>query len=74
MKKLLDLRFVIGMFFLIVGVLLCIYHFIGIKNEEMSTMVNLWTGIVFVIFGAVMVILSYSHVAEDDEVKTLPDN
>lgn len=74
MKKLLDLRFVIGMFFLIVGALLCFYHFVGVKNAEMSTAVNIWTGIVFVVFGALMVFLSYSHIAEDDETTITSEN
>jgi len=59
MKKLLDLRFVIGVFFTIVGILLSIYHFVGTKNEEMSSSINIWAGIVFLVFGVGMILFSY---------------
>lgn len=62
MKKLLDLRFVIGVFFVSVGLLLVIYYF---SQNRPGTQVNLWSGIVFFIFGSGMILLSY--------LSTLPD-
>lgn len=58
MNRLLDLRFVIGIFFIIVGLLLLIYHFTGKKDAAMDTAVNLNTGIVFLLFGVFMIFIS----------------
>lgn len=55
MNKLIDLRFVIGIFFLIVGILLCIYHFIV---SAKTGGVNLWCGIFFIVFAIIMIVLS----------------
>jgi uncharacterized membrane protein len=66
MKKLLDLRFVIGMFFTIVGVLLVIYHFAGTVNTALNTSVNIWCGILFMLFGISMIILSYVQKLMDE--------
>ncbi len=66
MKKLLDLRFVIGAFFSAVGLLLFIYHFTGGKNIAVDSPVNLITGIVFMVFGIFMIVLSsVSKISED---------
>ncbi len=66
MKKLLDLRFVIGVFFVSVGVLLMFYHFFGKTNTEMSTTVNIWSGIVYFAFGVFMIVLSYGRKLNDN--------
>ena len=66
MKKLLDLRFVIGAFFAIVGCLLAIYHFTGAPPALMSKSVNIWCGTLFILFGAGMIALSYLQKLEDD--------
>ncbi|HEX5153025.1 MAG TPA: hypothetical protein VFW07_16360 [Parafilimonas sp.] len=55
MKKLLDLRFVIGLFFLVVGVLLVGYHFIFSNATET---INVWCGILFIAFAVMMLTLS----------------
>ena len=55
MKKLLDLRFVIGLFFSITGGLLSGYHQI---SGELSK-VNFWCGLVFLVFGIFMIAISY---------------
>lgn len=62
MNKLIDLRFVIGIFFLIIGLLLLIYHFM----KESATDVNLWCGAVFGAFGLLMVLLSFQKDAHDE--------
>ena len=67
MKKLLDLRFVIGMFFTIIGALLAIYHFTGTVNVALNTSVNIWCGVLFMLFGTGMIVLSYARRNIDDE-------
>ena len=54
MKKLMDLRFVIGIFFLTAGVLLLGYAFL---NSAGAT-INTWCGILYVVFGGGMVWVS----------------
>ena len=58
MKKLFDLRFVIGIFFLTVGVLLLAYHFLA-STKEPGNSVNIWSGLVYSLFGIVMILFSY---------------
>ncbi len=66
MKKLLDLRFVIGAFFSAVGFLLCIYHFTAEEKIPDASPVNLLTGLVFLAFGIFMIVLSsVAKVPED---------
>lgn len=64
MNKLFDLRFVIGSFFSIVGILLLIYGFMNKALE--SNAVNRWCGCAFVVFGIVMIILSMQKDAHDE--------
>lgn len=64
LNKLFDLRFVIGSFFSIVGILLLIYGFL-IETEKARD-VNRWCGGFFLIFGLVMVILSFRKEAHDE--------
>jgi len=64
MKKLLDLRFVIGLFFAIIGSLLLIYSFLSSSEETQA--VNQWSGVVFVVFGIVMILLSFTKDAHDE--------
>ena len=65
MNSLLDLRFVIGLFFVIIGALLLIHSFLA-SAADMET-VNRWCGIVFIAFGALMLVLSRQR-DESDEV------
>jgi hypothetical protein len=60
-KKLLDLRFVIGLFFLLVGLLLAAYSFFAAGNVKNAAMINRGCGIVFALFGLFMILLSRSH-------------
>ncbi len=64
MEKLFDLRFVIGLFFTVVGLLLVGYHFFGSAATE--EMVNLWTGGIFLLFGVFMVVLSYKQALPEE--------
>ena len=64
MNSLLDLRFVIGLFFLIIGVLLVIHSFLA-SAADMET-INRWCGIVFILFAALMLILSRQKDVSDE--------
>jgi uncharacterized membrane protein HdeD (DUF308 family) len=57
MKNILDLRFVIGLFFVLVGIFLLITSFVVHPSGDKTEVVNRWSGIVYIIFGAVMLIL-----------------
>jgi hypothetical protein len=56
MKKLTDLRFVIGVFFFVVGFLLVLFGWLG--GQEGHT-VNLWCGVIFIVFSLLMFGFSY---------------
>jgi len=64
MNKLFDLRFVIGLFFSVVGVLLIIYGLAS--NVQEQNAVNVWCGGVFTLFGVVMILLSFGKEAHDE--------
>lgn len=63
-NKLFDLRFVIGSFFLIVGILLLIYGFL-IETEHAGN-INKWCGISFSVFGIIMIVFSLQKEAHDE--------
>jgi hypothetical protein len=66
MKKLFDLRFVIGLFFTVIGTLLLGYSLLG--GESASTAVNRWSSVVFLVFGVFMIVLSFGGKKEEDIV------
>ena len=59
MKKLVDLRFVIGAFFLIVGLILLLYFFFNHMPLQENAVANSWCGLTFTVFGCFMIFLSY---------------
>ena len=63
MNKFFDLRFVIGAFFTVVGILLIVYDFLN-KNETQN--VNRWCGGIFIVFGIVMILFSYQKKKEEN--------
>lgn len=63
MNKFFDLRFVIGLFFLIVGLLLLIYSFTNVQEVHQS--VNRWCSITFIVFALVMIVLAFDKKPED---------
>jgi uncharacterized membrane protein HdeD (DUF308 family) len=67
MNRLFDLRFVIGAFFTIAGLLLLLYSFITHSNEPQN--VNRWCGGIFLVFGLIMILFSLSS----KEVAELPE-
>jgi uncharacterized membrane protein HdeD (DUF308 family) len=56
MNRLFDLRFVIGAFFSVAGVLLLLYSLLTNSPEPQD--VNRWCGALFIIFGIVMIVFS----------------
>jgi hypothetical protein len=57
MKNILDLRFIIGSFFLLVGLFLFIGSFIMQPGADKSELVNRWCGLAYIIFSVFMLIL-----------------
>jgi hypothetical protein len=55
MNKLFDLRFIIGLFFSVIGILLLVYHFIF---SPATDKVNLQCSILFTVFGIIMILLA----------------
>ncbi|MCE3281313.1 MAG: hypothetical protein K0Q66_50 [Chitinophagaceae bacterium] len=64
MNKILDLRFVIGLFFSVVALLLIGYSFT--TDSVAAKNINRWCGITFIIFGVSMIILSFVKDADDE--------
>jgi hypothetical protein len=65
MNKLLDLRFVIGLFFTVIGILLFFYNLVSDRALDESG-VNRWCGIAFTVFGLLMIFLSFRKDADDE--------
>lgn len=63
MNKFFDLRFVIGIFFLIIGIILLAYSFTNPAVEHAA--VNRWCAITFIIFAAFMLFLSRDRKSKD---------
>ena len=84
--KILDLRFVIGAFFTIIGAVLWINTFFGHPvynlNQaigwgmgfDQSNAINRWCGTTFIIFGISMVILSFVKDADDELLNEHPSD
>lgn len=58
MNKILDLRFLIGLFFLLTGLMLVIYFLTESIHQMKSERINLWSGLFFSGFGLAMLLLS----------------
>lgn len=54
LKRINELSFVIGVFFTLVAIILLGGYFI---SEQLSSPINLYTGIVFLVFGLAMVLI-----------------
>ena len=63
MKKFFDLRFVIGIFFLSVGILLLIYSIVSPSAAHPE--VNRYSSIFFIAFAIVMILLFFDKKPED---------
>ncbi len=63
MKKLTDLRFVIGLFFSLCGIILLLCYYM--VNESNNPKLNLYAGGVMLLFGLLMLVLCYMGDAEN---------
>lgn len=66
LSKLLDLRFVIGVFFTLIGLLLLVHSFVVGTTMEGAESINRWAGVVFALFGVLMIVLSFQKEAHDE--------
>lgn len=66
MKQLLDLRFIIGAFFFLVGILLFLGSFLLAPGPGKTETVNFLSGILYMIFGLVLLALWRFHRPQGD--------
>ena len=75
MNKILDLRFVIGVFFTLVGLLLFAHSFADAGEWNLNktigwakdhSAINRWCGVAFFVFGIAMILLSFVKDADDE--------
>ena len=64
LKRVNELSFVIGLFFTLVAIILIGGYFL---TKELSADVNLYTGIVFIIFGLSMILIRSREKDGDDK-------
>ncbi|HEY1114880.1 MAG TPA: hypothetical protein VGE66_15025 [Chitinophagaceae bacterium] len=69
LSKLLDLRFVIGVFFTLIGLLLLVHSFVIVTSMEGAESINRWAGVVFLAFGILMIVLSFQKEAHDEIIE-----
>lgn len=67
MKNILDLRFIIALFFGITGLILIIASLVMHTDVAKSEATNFWSGIVYVIFSILMFVLWRFGKHETDE-------
>lgn len=56
-KDILDLRFIIGLFFSLVGLALVAGSFLLTTTEGKTEVTNFWSGLFYIAFGMVMIVL-----------------
>lgn len=68
-RDILDLRFIIGLFFALVGVGLVMASFLMQTTTEKSETTNLWSGVFYVAFGLLMILLWYYGKNNNDDTE-----
>jgi hypothetical protein len=63
MQKFTDLRFIIGLFFSLSGFILLLCYFIDTQSKHPE--LNLYSGVVMLLFGLLMLLLFYKGDAEN---------
>jgi len=68
----LDIKIPIGLLFTIFGLILAIYGVAtgndpGFYNKSLGSNVNLWTGIIMLVFGILMLLLAWKTKKETDK-------
>jgi pilus assembly protein TadC len=58
-NRLLDLRFLIGLLFLLYGVILSVYGLVVHPQSVVSWNINFWWGVVLFVFGALFFLASF---------------
>ena len=56
-RDILDLRFIIGLFFALVGIALVLASFLMETTGDKSEITNRWSGILYIGFGLLMMLL-----------------
>ncbi len=69
-KNILDLRFIIGLFFFITGIILVCGSFLLTTAAEKSENTNLWSGLTYIVFGIIMTLLWMFGKSEKPNEKT----
>jgi hypothetical protein len=54
LKRINELSFVIGLFFTLVAIILIVGYFVA---DALASKINLYTGIVFLVFGLLMIVI-----------------
>ena len=67
-KDILDLRFIIGLFFSLIGIALVLASLLMQATAERSETTNLWSGVFYVAFGVVMILLWYYGKNENEQI------
>lgn len=62
MKRFFDLRFVIGLFFLIMGAMMLLHALFGDTSGEHHPKINLYSSFTFLIFALIMLLLSTKEI------------
>lgn len=62
LKRVNELSFVIGLFFTLVALILIGGYFL---TKELSSAINLYTGIVFIVFGLAMIFIRSREKSDD---------
>lgn len=64
MKRFFDLRFVIGLFFLIMGIMMLGHSLLANTEGEHNPEINLYSSILFLVFALLMLYLSTKKLEE----------
>lgn len=66
-RDFLDLRFIIGLFFSLSGLILFIGSFILKASSGKSEITNFWSGIFYLVFGVFMILLWFFGSKEEEK-------
>lgn len=67
-KDILDLRFIIGLFFSLLGIALVLASLMMETTAGKSEITNRWSGLFYICFGVFMIILWYYGKNENEDV------
>lgn len=67
-RDILDLRFIIGLFFALIGIALVLASFLMETTADKSEITNRWSGLLYIAFGILMIMLWYFGKNENTNV------